>query len=79
MSASSNTQALFNRADQLGVTYRLDKEMTLLNLPSLQQDLQQFIDRVDHIYLTIDIDAFPRRPGPWRQRPRCQRHSTGSC
>lgn len=43
--------------------------MTLLNLPSLQQDLQQFIDRVDHIYLTIDIDAFPAALAPGVSAP----------
>ncbi|WP_306800293.1 imidazolonepropionase [Endozoicomonas sp. YOMI1] len=69
ISESSNTQALFNRADELGVTYRLDKAMTLLNLPSLQQDLQRFIDKVDHIYLTIDIDAFPAALAPGVSAP----------
>ena len=33
--------------------------MALLNLPPLQQDLQQFIDQVDHIYQAIDIDVVP--------------------
>ena len=69
ISESSNTQALFNRADELGVTYRLDKEMTILNLPSLQQALQQFIDQVDHLYLTIDIDAFPASLAPGVSAP----------
>ncbi|WP_020581212.1 imidazolonepropionase [Endozoicomonas elysicola] len=69
VSQSSNTQALFNRADELGVTYRLDKEMTLLNLPALHQQLQQFIDQVDHIYLTIDIDAFSAALAPGVSAP----------
>ena len=58
ISESSNTWALFNRADELGVDYCLDREMVITNLPSLQQRVQQFMARVDHIYLTIDIDAF---------------------
>lgn len=69
VSQSSNTQALFNRADELGVTYRLDKEMTLLNLTTLHQELQQFIDKVDHIYLTIDIDAFSAALAPGVSAP----------
>lgn len=69
ISRISNTQVLFNRADELGVIYRLDKEMTLLNLPLLQQDLQQFIDKMDHIYLTIDIDAFPAYLAPGVSAP----------
>lgn len=69
ISESSNTQALFTRADELGVIYRLDKEMTLLHLSSLQQDLQQFINKVDHIYLTIDIDAFPAALAPGVSAP----------
>ncbi len=69
VSESSNTRALFNRADELGVTYRTDKEMTLLNLQTLQQELQQFMDKVDHVYLTIDIDAFPAAQAPGVSAP----------
>lgn len=69
VSESSNTPALFNRANELGVTYRIDKEMTLLNLQMLQQELRQFIDKVDHIYLTIDIDAFSAAQAPGVSAP----------
>ncbi len=69
VSESSNTRALFKRADDLGVVYRTDREMTLLNLQHLQKDLQQFIDKVDHVYLTIDIDAFPAAQAPGVSAP----------
>ncbi len=69
VSQSSNTQVLFNRADELGVHYSLDREMTITNLPRLQQRVQQFMDQVDHIYLTIDIDAFPAALAPGVSAP----------
>ena len=69
ISASSNTLALFNRADELGVQYCLDRDMTVANLSSLQQRVRQFIDQVDHLYLTIDIDAFPAALAPGVSAP----------
>lgn len=69
VSESSNTRALFDRADKLGVLYHTDREMTLSNLVQLQNDLSQFMAEVDHLYLTIDMDAFPASIAPGVSAP----------
>lgn len=69
VSHSSNTRALFRRADDLGVIYRTDQELNLLNLEKLKQEIRQYIASVDHIYLTIDMDAFPAAQVPGVSAP----------
>ena len=69
ISASSNTRALFHRAQNLGVTYRMDNLFNLLNLESLKADVQHFISSKDHIYLTIDLDVFPASLAPGVSAP----------
>ena len=69
VSASSNTKALFHRARELSVTYRMDNQFTLLNLESLKADVQHFISDKDHIYLTIDLDVFPASLAPGVSAP----------
>ncbi|MGY3894529.1 formimidoylglutamase [Aeromonas enterica] len=56
---TANTQALFARADELGVWYALDEAMTQAALPELLNGLDGFIARCDHLYLTIDLDVLP--------------------
>ncbi|GGY12590.1 formimidoylglutamase [Paludibacterium paludis] len=55
----SNTAALFARARELGVQWRLDTDMA----PWLWQDtrgqLMEFVDSVDLVYLTVDLDVLP--------------------
>jgi len=65
----SNTQALFNRADQLDVSYRLDEQMTLAHLEDARSQLQAFIEKSDHLYLTIDLDVFPSYIAPGVSAP----------
>ena len=69
VSHGSNTRALFQRADDLGVIYRTDQQLNLLNLDRLKKDMQQYIAAVDHIYLTIDMDAFPAAQVPGVSAP----------
>lgn len=56
---TANTQALFARADNLGVWYVKDEAMTQADLPELFNGLDAFIARCDHLYLTIDLDVLP--------------------
>lgn len=58
VSRASNTQALFKRADQLGVHYREDQQLASYYLAERIEELIAFIDNVDHLYLSIDIDVF---------------------
>ncbi|VXA76879.1 MULTISPECIES: formimidoylglutamase [Aeromonas] len=56
---TANTQALFVRADELGVWYALDEAMTQAAVPELLNGLDAFIAQCDHLYLTIDLDVLP--------------------
>ncbi|MBS4700439.1 formimidoylglutamase [Aeromonas media] len=66
---TANTQALFVRADQLGVWYALDEAMTQAALPEILNGLDAFIARCDHLYLTIDLDVLPAAVMPGVSAP----------
>lgn len=61
---TANTQALFQTATDLGVQWRLDHEMSAWHLPEVRQQLNDFIDSVDAVYLTIDLDVLPAAQMP---------------
>ncbi len=69
LNRSSNTQALYKKADTLGVLYFDDTEMTHANFPLIQRGLSNFIDQNDYLYLTIDIDVFPASVAPGVSAP----------
>jgi len=69
VSEMANTQALFQRAQDLGVSYRLDKQMTLLDLPNIKEQLQAFMEDCDHLYLTVDLDVLPASVAPGVSAP----------
>ncbi|MEZ8308058.1 formimidoylglutamase [Vibrio splendidus] len=69
VSAASNTKALFNKADQLGVWYEHDRDMTLVNQVAQLVKLQKFIAECDYLYLTIDLDVFPAATAPGVSAP----------
>ena len=53
-----NTRILFKTADELGVAYTFAEHVQLPNLPQLQQDLGAFLEEVDAVYITVDLDVF---------------------
>ncbi|MBY7732189.1 formimidoylglutamase [Vibrio splendidus] len=69
VSAASNTKALFNKADQLGVWYEHDRNMTQVNRVAQLVKLQKFIADCDYLYLTIDLDVFPAATAPGVSAP----------
>ncbi|KAA8677310.1 formimidoylglutamase [Vibrio gigantis] len=69
VSAASNTKALFNKADQLGVWYEHDRNMTQVNQIAQLVKLQKFIAECDYLYLTIDLDVFPAATAPGVSAP----------
>ncbi|WP_367988930.1 formimidoylglutamase [Vibrio sp. NTOU-M3] len=69
VSRASNTQALFNRADELNVWYVEDKDLAHLNHIYHLTQLQHFIDNCDFLYLTIDLDVFPAATAPGVSAP----------
>ena len=69
LNRSSNTQALYQKADELGVLYFDDTELTHSNLSHVNQVLTDFIANNDYLYLTIDIDVFPASVAPGVSAP----------
>ncbi len=58
ISQFSNTAALFDRAEQLGVQIISDDACARKPWAAIEQQLLDFIARVEVIYLTIDMDGF---------------------
>lgn len=66
---SSNTQSLFERARELGVSHREDREMRLVDLPDILQQVRQFCQGMDLLYLSIDLDVLPHYQAPGVSAP----------
>jgi len=65
VSRFANTAALFDRARSLGVRWVLDEDTRADRFDALRDEVLGLAGRVDHLYLTICLDAFPaaRAPG----------------
>ena len=59
VSRFSNTAALFDRAEQLGVQVISDEDCHYKPWDTITEQVKSFIDQVDIIYLTIDMDCLP--------------------
>lgn len=55
---NSNSAELYQTAKTLNVHYIPMEEFTLDNIPQIKKTIQAFMDEVDCIYLTIDLDGF---------------------
>ena len=55
---NSNTLKLFDTAHQLGMKYMLAEELFFENLPNIYQKIDDFLDDIDLLYLTICMDTF---------------------
>lgn len=55
---NSNTLKLFDTAHQLGMKYILADELFFENLPSIYQRIDDLLNEVDVIYVTICMDVF---------------------
>lgn len=55
---NSNTLKLFDTAHQFGMKYILADELFFENLPSVYERVNELIDSVDVLYLTICMDVF---------------------
>jgi formiminoglutamase len=67
VSRYANTQALFERARQLAVVWVEDEAMD--GPGHARQSLTAFIAEVDHVYLTVCLDAFPAAVAPGVSSP----------
>ncbi|PAU74222.1 formimidoylglutamase [Halomonas salipaludis] len=69
VSRAANTQALFHRARELGVLVHEDRDFQPPRLEAIQRDLERFMARCDHLYLTIDLDVLPAAEAPGVSAP----------
>ena len=69
VSRFSNTQSLFERATQLGATWRLDEEMSGAMLDKSLAMLTRFLASVDIAYLTVCLDVLPAATAPGVSAP----------
>jgi len=69
ISAFANTEALFQTARELNVSWSLDEAMGFVDLPQILADLGGFLAQVDHLYLTICLDVLPAADAPGVSAP----------
>lgn len=69
VSRFSNTAALFDRAEQLGVRIISDEDCHQQTWDMLAQQIEAFISNVDVLYLTIDMDCLPSSVVPGVSAP----------
>lgn len=66
ISEANNTRTLFTTADRLGVKYLLDEDCTA---EAVRDFVARFMDSVDVLYLTIDLDVLPASVAPGVSAP----------
>lgn len=69
VSRFSNTAALFDRAEQLGVHIISDEDCTNKKWKKIAAQIESFINDVDVVYLTIDMDCLPASVVPGVSAP----------
>ncbi|MDT0190316.1 formimidoylglutamase [Rothia terrae] len=69
ISEASNTQVLFDTAQEYGVKYLLDEECTVSNKEHIETFVRWFIESVDIVYLTLDLDVLPAANAPGVSAP----------
>lgn len=66
---AANTPVLFDRADRLGVGYLTDDQCTAAHLERVLAFVRSFLDTVDDVHLTLDLDALPAWVAPGVSAP----------
>ena len=69
VSRLSNSAALFDRADELGVTVISDEECRNKKWKKIATQIEKLINQVDIVYLTIDMDCLPSSVVPGVSAP----------
>lgn len=69
VSESANTARLFRTADATGTRYCLDRELTAASVSTRITELQQWLEPVDAIYLSICLDVLPPSIAPGVSAP----------
>ncbi|NLW41987.1 MAG: formimidoylglutamase [Tissierellia bacterium] len=66
---SANTRSLFNYSDETKTKYVLAKEITNGDVFSIFGELDKFVHKIDHLYITIDSDVFSSSVAPGVSAP----------
>jgi len=69
ISRPNNTQALFQRAEELNVWVVEDKDINFHTLPAISGQLAQWMQDKAEIYLSFDIDVLPAYQAPGCSAP----------
>ena len=69
VSQLNNTQALFEQAGRLNVRYRLDRQMNSWDIPACEALIDDFLQDVDHLYMTLCLDVLPASQAPGVSAP----------
>lgn len=69
VSACSNTQALFERARALGVSWCMDEQMQWEDVGVLEAKLDAWLASLDGVYVTVDLDVLPAYVAPGVSAP----------
>jgi formiminoglutamase len=69
VSRFANTEALFARARELNVQWRLDEHMSILHLEATLEAVNHFLASADHVYLTTCLDVLPGSVAPGVSAP----------
>ncbi|WP_156307038.1 formimidoylglutamase [Sphingobacterium endophyticum] len=65
----SNTKALFNYANERGIEIIKSENVNSNNLESIKNQMMEFAKKVDHIYVTVDMDVFASAFAPGVSAP----------
>ncbi len=65
----ANDRTLFETAKKLNATYLLNDRFNLHHWEEIQENIQSFVDQVDHLYVTIDLDGFSSAYAPGVSAP----------
>jgi formiminoglutamase len=69
ISESANTRALFQTAEDRGVSFVLDDALTLTTLDREREALEAWLAQIDHLYLTVCLDVLPAATAPGVSAP----------
>lgn len=65
----SNTKALFDTADRLNCQYIYDQQLQLSEIDHLISKINGFIEKIDSLYITVDLDVFNASIAPGVSAP----------
>ena len=65
----SNTKALFDTADRLNCQYIYDQQLQLSEIDHLISKINGFIEKIDALYITVDLDVFSASIAPGVSAP----------